>query len=57
MEHGDGAAELRLDCWVAEDRKIHFAEFVGVARGVLVLMLGNCWSYESRKDGHQHQNK
>jgi hypothetical protein len=51
MEHGHGTAELRLDRLVAGNGKIHFAEFRWVACGVLMLMLGNSWCYESRADG------
>ena len=49
MEHGDGTVELRLDRWVAGNRKIHFAEFSRVACGM--LMLGKSWCDECRADG------
>src|SRR5208282_3773068 len=51
MEHGDGTAELRLHRWIAGNGTTHFAEFRWVACGVLMLMLGNSWCYESRADG------
>jgi hypothetical protein len=44
MEHGDGTIEFRLYRWIAGNGKIHFAEFVWVACGM--IMLGNRWRYD-----------
>src|SRR5208337_3373515 len=55
MEHRYGAAELRLNRWVAGNGEIHLAEFSRVARGM--LMLGNDWYHERGPHPHEQHNR
>src|SRR5262249_39615491 len=48
MEHRDRAVELQLNRWIAGNREIYFTEFSHVACGMLMLMLSNGSSNESR---------
>jgi len=48
VEHRHRAVELRLDRWVAGNRKIHFTEFAHVTRGMFMFMLTNSWSNKER---------
>ena len=48
MEHRDRAVELRLDRWIAGNREIYFTELSDRAGRMLMLMLSNGSSNESR---------